>query len=96
MARVLPLATNVSFQLVCRAWLHVIPVDLLFMPNHNVLSLERLTEVKSHNVIWMKVKTLQSVDEVEQVKVVVNDPVQVKVMESAGEVREWLMDGFWV
>ena len=66
------------------------------MPNHNVLSLERLTEVKSHNVIWMKVKTLQSVDKVEQVKVVVNDPVQVKVMESAGEVREWLMDGFWV
>ena len=82
MARVLPNATNVSFQLVCRAWLHVIPVDLLFMPNHNVLSLERLTEVKSHNVIWMKVKTLQSVDEVEQVKVVVNDPVQVKVKEA--------------
>ena len=48
------------------------------------------------SVIWMKVKTLQSVDEVEQVKVVVNDPVLVKVMESAGEVREWLMDGFWV
>ena len=39
---------------------------------------------------------LQVVGEVEQVKVVVNDPVQVKVMESAGEVREWLMDGFWV
>ena len=52
------------------------------MPNHNVLSLERLTEVKSHNVIWMKVRTLQRVDEVEQVKVVVNDPVQVKVKEA--------------
>ena len=64
------------------------------MPNHNVLSLERLTEVKSHNVIWMKVKTLQSVDEVEQVKVVVNDPVQVKVKEARDEVKEWFEGSF--
>ena len=32
MARVLAGATNVSFQLVCRAWLHRIAVNLLFMP----------------------------------------------------------------
>ena len=45
-------------------------------------------------MIWMKVKTLQSVDEVEQVKDVVNDPVQVKVMESDGEVKEWFEGSF--
>ena len=43
-------------------------------------------------MIWMKVKTLQSVDEVEQVKVVVNDPVQVKVKEARDEVKEWMKE----
>ena len=45
-------------------------------------------------MIWMKVKTLQSVDEVEQVKVVVNDPVQVKVKEARDEVKEWFEGSF--
>ena len=59
------------------------------------LSLMRLTEVESQSVIWMKAGP--SVDgQVELVKVVVNDPVQDKVVESEGVVKEWLMDGFWV
>ena len=43
----------------------------------------------------MKVKTLQSVDEVEQVKVVVNDPVQVKVKEAMAWNEGMCYESFW-
>ena len=94
MARVLPLATNVSFQLVCRAWLHVIPVDLLFMPKPLAELFEELNGCSVLSVIWMKVRALQSVDEVEQVKVVVNDPVQVKVKEAMAWNDGMCKEGF--
>ena len=64
------------------------------MPNHNVLSFEENDKVSFLSVIWMKVKTLQSVDEVEQVKVVVNDPVQVKVKEAMAWNDGMCKEGF--
>ena len=94
MARVLAVATNVSFQLVCRAWLHVIAVDLLFMHKTTTSFLWREETVSVLSVIWMKVKGLQSVDEVEVDKDVVNDPLLDKVVVGEGEVKERWMDGF--
>ena len=46
------------------------------------------------SVIWMKVKGLQSVDEVEVDKDVVNEPLLDKVEVSDGEVKEWFDGSF--
>ena len=55
------------------------------------LSLVRLTEVESQSVIWMKAGPSGD-GQVELVKVVVNDPVQVKVKEAMVRWRNGLME----